>query len=417
MKIKNRIIVLLLAPIALFFLTAGHHFETDLAKKYPEMDLLDLFVFKSTESNKTVLLADINPKSKKDSFNFSSKGIYKFHIAKNKEFDKGQLFSFTFKNNEVQMYWDDQPENSLHETGTLIAKGPINRVLELDNGIKIWTGTTHDNFQGNAVGAEAFKHKVLEKKEYDLSTFDVGEKGNFFGKGNAAVIVFEIPNEFLPEDIFYYASTSLEEEPGHWHQVNHIANVLFPHFYMGYDDKLRSKYGSQGAVVDEEIKQNVIENLSNYVNAAGIQKDTDAYLKQLMERIYPDIVPYKIGTKAHYGMEKFNGRPLHEDAMNVTLGLMVGSETPIDDKVAIKLERYQPNFPYTIPIDKAYIDALDKRVKVVTVNAIKENEKNYEYLPQKDANELEGEPFNIWSYILIGMVVLFGVFILFSKKK
>ena len=45
------------------------------------------------------------------------------------------------------------------------------------------------------------------------------------------------------------------------------------------------------------------------------------------------------------------------------------------------------------------------------------NEKNYEYLPQKDANELEGEPFNIWSYILIGMVVLFGVFILFSKKK
>ena len=54
---------------------------------------------------------------------------------------------------------------------------------------------------------------------------------------------------------------------------------------------------------------------------------------------------------------------------------------------------------------------------MVTVNAIKENEKNYEYLPQKDANELEGEPFNIWSYILIGMVVLFGVFILFSKKK
>ena len=42
MKIKNRIIVLLLAPIALFFLTAGHHFETDLAKKYPERDLLDL---------------------------------------------------------------------------------------------------------------------------------------------------------------------------------------------------------------------------------------------------------------------------------------------------------------------------------------------------------------------------------------
>lgn len=417
MKTKNRILLLLLTPIALIFLTAGHHFETNLAKKYPQMDLTDMFVFKSSEPNKTVFFLDVNPKSVKDSFNYLDNGIYKFHIAADKEFKKGQMFNFTFKNNEMQFYWDDEPENNWNETGVLIAEGPINKIIKLDNGIKIWTGTTQDNFQGNAEGVEAFKHNVLEKSIYDLSVFDVGEEGNWFGQGNASVIVFEVPNELLPKKIFYYASTSLEEEPGHWHQVNHIGNVLFPHFYMGNSDEIRSKYGSQGAVIDEEVKQNAIENLTKYVTLAGIQKDPKAYINQLMERVYPDIVPYEVGTTAHYGMEKFNGRPLHEDAMNVVLGLMVGSETAIDDKVAIKLERYQPNFPYTIPIDKAYNDATEKTVIVTAKNKIGEDEMMDNEASQEKGSETEGGSSNIWKYILIGIVVLFGVFILVSKKK
>lgn len=410
-KVKNSIFLLLLSAI-LFISTSGHHFETDLAKKYPQMDLTDLFVFESNQPGKTVFLVDANPQSKKDSFNFTPNGIYKFHIANNKAFTEGQTFSFTFKNNKVQFYWDGNPENELGETGMLVAEGPINRILEFNNGIKIWTGTTQDNFQGNAVGAELFKHKVLDEGIYDLSAFDVGEKGNYFGVGKSSVIAFEVPNELLSENIFYYASTSLEEEPNHWHQVNHIANVLFPHFYMGYDDKLRSKYGSQGAVEDQEIKQNVIKNLTTYVTTAGLQKDPKAYVEKLTERVYPDVVSYHVGTKASYAIDQFNGRPLHDDAMNVALGLLAGSETALDDQVSIKPERYQTDFPYTIPIDNEYVNAQQKSVKVSIQNPIG-NEKNI----TQDTNVSEKISSNNWIYYIAGALVIIILIFFFSRKR
>jgi LPXTG-motif cell wall-anchored protein len=412
MKNVKKSLIFLLLPALLIFLTSGHHFETDLAKQYPKMDLTDLFVFESNVPNKTVFLLDANPKSQKDSSNFASNGIYKFHIGSNKAFTEGQTFSFTFKDNKVQFYWDGKPENELGKTGTLIAEGAINRILELNNGIKIWTGTTQDNFQGNAVGSELFKHKMLDEGIYDLSTYDIGEKGNYFGIGKTAVIAFEVPNELLSENIFYYASTSLEEEPNHWHQVNHIANVLFPHYYMGYDDKLRSKYGSQGAVVDEEVKQSIIKNLTHYVTIAKIQKDPKAYVEKLMERIYPDIVPYQVGTKASYAIDKFNGRPLHEDAMNVTIGLLVGSPTPLDDQVSVKPERYQANFPFTIPIDNEYVNASQKSIKIDIENPIgTQNESTA-------ANDATKTSSNNWIYYIIGgLLVLLLIYFLTRKKK
>jgi len=410
-NIKRSILLFFLSAI-LIISTSGHHFETDLAKKYPQMDLTDLFVFESNEPNKTVFLLDTNPQSKKDSFNFTANGIYKFHVANKKDFTEGQTFSFTFKDNKVQFYWDENPENELNKTGILIAEGPINRVLELSNGIKIWTGTTQDNFQGNAVGAELFKHKILDEGTYDLSAFDVGEKGNYFGVGKSSVIVFEVPNELLSKNIFYYASTSLEEEPNHWHQVNHIANVLFPHFYMSYDDKLRSKYGSQGAVEDEEIKQNVIKNLTTYVTTAGIQKDPKAYVEQLTKRVYPDVVPYQVGTKASYAIDEFNGRPLHDDAMNVSLGLLAGSETALDDQVNIKPERYQADFPYTIPIDNDYIKASQKSLKVNIENPIG-SEKNV----AQNTNTTETPSSNNWIYYGLGALIIIFLIYFFSRKK
>jgi len=428
MKTIKKTLLLILIPGILVLLTAGHHFETDLAQKYPQLDLTDLFVFKSNLSNKTVFLLDANPQSKKDSFNFAEDGIYKFHIAEDKAFSKGQmfsftfrnnqvqLFSFTFRNNQVQLFWDDKPENELSETGLFIAEGPINRILELDNGIRICTGTTWDNFQGNAQGVDDFKQKITKNRNYDLSAFDIGEKGNFFGVGKTSVIVFEVPNELLPETIYYYSSTSLEEEPNHWHQVNHIANVLFPHFYLDDNNEIRTKYGSQGATVDEEVKENVINNLVNYTTVAGIQKDPKAYVATLLGRIYPDIIEYKVGTEASYALDAFNGRPLHEDAMNVALALLVGSEKPIDDKVYIKPERYQPDFPFTVPIDDDYVNAVEKTVAVAVENQIGAMDEKVGSAGSETENSANSGPMT-WVYLLLGIALLIVVYKLIKRKQ
>lgn len=413
MKTSRKISIAVIAVLSLMGLavTAGHHFETVLAKKYPAGDLVDLFVFESSEPQRTAFVLATNPQTEKDKFNFLSNGIYKFHIGESKDFDKGQLFSFVFDQDQVKFYWDNTPENGLSETGKLIAEGPINRILELDNGIKIWTGSTLDNFQGNAIGAEAMKKAVKEGKKIDLSIFDVGEEGNWFGNRNSSVIVLEVPNELLPKKIYYYASSAFEEAPDHWHQINHIGNVLFPHFYIDLNDTIRTKFGAQGAVVDPEVLADVKENLSNFLKSADIYKgDHQQYIEDLISRTYPDIVPYEVGTKAAYDMEKFNGRPLNQDAMDNVLGLVLGAGKPIDDKVYVKLDRYQPDFPYVKPIDDVYLNATEKVIKVNVQAAIGDDDSA---APTAKAAEKNS---SIWMY-LMGAVILLAIIVLARKKN
>lgn len=372
---KKTLLSLMFIVTALPFLFAGHHFESDMAKKYPQLDLTDIFVFKSATPGKTVFIMSFNPQSKKDSIsNYSNQGIYRFCIGEDKNFTKGFSPTFTFKGQNIQFYIADQAEPTISSKGTFIGEGAINKELQFANGIKIWTGTVLDLFQGNAGGINPFKEQA-SKGIYDLSQFDVGEAGNIFATLPSTVIVMEIPNSMLSKNIYYYATTALEVDPGHWHRVNRIAHVLFPHLYL-LDQNVMSKYMESNHQVDEDVKSAIYTNILNYITIAKLQKDPEAYAKKLIERIYPDIITYEVGSDAEYTINKINGRPLQADAMDIALALLVGSDTPIDDKVAIILERYQDEFPYVVPIDEGY-----SKSSVQVIDTTDENSnKNWTYI-------------------------------------
>lgn len=344
-------------------LNAGHHFETELSRKYPQLDLTDIFVFKSKTPGKTVFIMAFNPKSQMGSLkNYSDSGIYRFNIGANTKFSKGLSPTFTFKNNMLQFYIADKAEPDIDVTGKFIGEGPINRQLELANGINIWTGTVHDLFQGNAKGIALFREN-MNKDIFDLSVFNVGEAGNVFHNLLSTVIVLEMPNEMLPKKMYYYATTALEEGPNHWHRVNRIAHVLFPHTYL-LDDRAKIKYMNSFHQEDADVREAIYDNVLKYVTFAGIQKNPKSYTNKLLKMIYPDVMTYTVGTDAIYTVDKVNGRPLQADAMDVALALLIGSKVPIDDHVSVNFERFQENFPFVVPVDKSYIDALDKVVKI-----------------------------------------------------
>jgi len=349
-KILFSLFVGLLASVHMF---AGHHFESDLAKKHPQLDITDIYVFKAPNADKTVFIMAFNPKSHKDSLNnYATNGIYRFSIAGDANFSKGFSPTFTFKNGKMQFYIANTAEPALGELGKLIGEGPIDKMLKFSNGIDVWTGTAGDLFYGNAAGIAAFKNK-MDAGVFDLTTFDVGQNGNVFKNLQSSVIVFEIPNQYLPKNIYYYASSAIEEAPNHWHRVNRIGHVLFPHTYL-LDPQQKIVYLNSNHQVQDSVKTAIYDNVLKYVTAAGIQKDPKAYTDLLVARIYPDVMTYAVGTDAEYAINVTNGRPLKADAMDVALALLIGSDTPVDDKVHIILDRYQDNFPYVVPIDSAF---------------------------------------------------------------
>lgn len=405
---KKILLGVLLTLISSLNMFAGHHFESDLARKYPQLDLTDIYVFSSSTPGKTVFIMSFNPQSKKDSLgNYSSAGIYRFCIGGDASFSTGISPTFTFNNNKIQFYLPKEAEPAINFTGTMMAEGPINRQLELSNGIKIWTGTVLDLFQGNAGGIGPFKEQAAKGK-FDLSTFDVGEKGNIFANLPSSVIVLELPNEMLPKKFFYYATTSVEMEANHWHRVNRISHVLFPHLYL-LDQNIMGKYTDANHEVDEELTSSIYNNILHYTKIAGFQKDPEAYAKALVKQIYPDVLTYEVGTDAEYSIARRNGRPLQADAMNIALALLVGSENPIDDKVSIILERYQDVFPYVVPIDSEYINATNKVVKI-TVDS--ENTKFTD-----GSIESEGKDMKVLWYVIGGIVVFLILILLIKKKK
>lgn len=399
---KTFIFLLFFVSSSLFF--AGHHFDSELAKKHPQLDLTDVFVFKSSKPGKTVFIMSFNPKSKKDSLtNYSSKGIYRFCIGADKNFRKGISPSFTFKNNKLQFYIANQAEPEISETGKFIGEGSINSILNFNNGIKIWSGTVLDLFQGNSGGLRIFKENIKDGK-FDLSVFDLGEKGNVFNSLSSTVIVLEMPNEMLPKKIFYYGTTVIEESPNHWHRVNRISHVLFPHLYL-LDQKKLVRYLNSNHQIDEDIRMAIFDNVYHYAKLSGYNKNPKQYANSVVDNIYPDILSYEVGTEAVYTVRKMNGRPLQADAMDVALAVLLGSKTPIDDKVAINLERFQYDFPYVIPIDNSYVMAKENSVDVKDVF----EDKNGDSLKDGESDSL--------SWFVIGGLILCPILLFVTKRK
>ena len=352
--------------IMLFFINqtfAGHHFDSELARRFPQLDLTDIFVFKSATPNKTVFIMAFNPKSQKNSFdNYATNGIYRFNIGKNANFSKGISPTFTFKDGKIQFYLANKAEPKINKTGKFIGEGPINKKLEFSNGVNLWTGTVYDLFQGNSKGLGMFRNNAKDGI-FDLSVFNVGEEGNVFHMLPSTVIVLEMPNKMLPDKLYYYASTSVEEEPNHWHRVNRIAHVLFPHLYL-LDNEKKNKYLNSFHQEDADVKEAIYDNVLNYVTLAGIQKNPVDYTNSLLKQIYPDVLTYDVNTDAVYSVFKINGRPLKADAMDVALALLIGSDTPVDDKVSINFDRFQDSFPYVVPIDDDGIKSINEVVKI-----------------------------------------------------
>ncbi|WP_158804904.1 hypothetical protein [Acidisoma sp. L85] len=52
---------------------------------------------------------------------------------------------------------------------------------------------------------------------------------------------------------------------------------------------------------------------------SGAPEQSSVYVKQLIARLFPTMLPYEIGTLARCDVATFNGRALTDDAMDVIL--------------------------------------------------------------------------------------------------
>jgi hypothetical protein len=66
-------------------------------------------------------------------------------------------------------------------------------------------------------------------------------------------------------------------------------------------------------------------------------------------KLYPDVLPYVVGTPAAYGFAGFNGRTQADNAPEAMLSLVTNMAVPSGLRPAIAEHQRDSNFPYVVP--------------------------------------------------------------------
>lgn len=345
-SVRAKPLWLLLAGLAVatpVALSASHHFESDIARKHPQFDLTDLFVFESRTPGKTVFVLDANPATGKDGkAAFGENGLYNIHIATDRSLASGLTLTFRFSNGGVVIGRLATPNAPLGTEGEQLGFAASGEA-RLPNGMRVWTGAARDPFVGNGAGLTKFR-AALAKGRYDIASFAEGK--DLFAAANSSIIVLEVPNAMLPKDMQVFASSAMQLN-GHWIQVNRLANPLLTHLFLVSDEVVAGDHVRHRPDDDAQRLLPLSGNVLRAVTLAGTEKDPVAYADGVAQRLLPDLLPYKVGTKARFAAGSVNGRRPTDDAMDAMLTLFSG-KTVTDG--ANTFDRHPGQFPYVVPL-------------------------------------------------------------------
>ena len=85
------------------------------------------------------------------------------------------------------------------------------------------------------------------------------------------------------------------------------------------------------------------------VAAAGTAGDPASYGQAVAGELFPDVLPYVVGTPAVYGFAGFNGRTQADNAPEAMLSLVTSNAVRSGLKPATTHDQRASAFPYVVP--------------------------------------------------------------------
>ena len=68
----------------------------------------------------------------------------------------------------------------------------------------------------------------------------------------------------------------------------------------------------------------------------------------MARELFPDVLPYVVGTPATYGFAALNGRTLADNAPEAMLSLVTGTAVPSGLKPSVAGQQRDSRFPYVV---------------------------------------------------------------------
>jgi len=338
----------------------SHHLDTPLAARNGQLLIDDLYVFPGDGSTVFAMDVNSNVNGLHSEPGFHPEARYELKV----HFDGADYEDLTFR---VAFGGPDDDGRQVLRLHTLTsgqaredsAEGAL--VLETvtgeaasSGGIRIWAGRIADAFYIDLSLLAIINGAIKNGSAVDLSGWRPDNAQNSFANTHVDSIVLEVSHQH-PQlrpgaRTGTWCTTKLATDAGGWRQVNRAGHpMMWPIFWpddTDFTDPANTRHPAEdfdgsGASIGDQV--------AAVVAATGTSADPHGYGQSVARELFPDVLPYVVGTPASYGFAGFNGRTLADNAPEAMLSLVASMAVPSGLRPSVAAHLRDSSFPFVVP--------------------------------------------------------------------
>src|ERR1700733_2273372 len=338
----------------------SHHLDTPLAAQNGQLFIEDLYVFSGEKS--TVFIMDVNSNITgvhvKPGFHHEARYEFKVH------FDGADFEGLTYRVSFDEAGAEGKQAVKVHAltgkearedaaTGKLVLEGRTGETASA-GGVKLWAGRIADSFYIDLSLLGKVNGAVKDGTAVDLSAWKPQDAKNSFAGTMVESIVLEVSHQH-PQikpgaHIGVWCATKLATDAGGWRQINRGGHPMMWPIFWPDDGHFTNPANTTHPSKDFDAEgEHIAEHIAAVVKASGTSEDPKGYGQTVARELFPDVLPYVVGTPATFGFATRNGRTLADNAPDAMCALVAGTAVPSGLKPSVAEKLRADKFPYVVP--------------------------------------------------------------------
>jgi hypothetical protein len=343
----------------------SHHLDSPIARQDVRLDITDLYVFRGQVG--TVFVINVCHSIAKPKIpGYHPEGMYEFKVDLNGDAVEEVTYRLTFDERDEhgkQRFTVRSIRGAAavdpHAAGTVIAQGTTDETVTTASGLRVWAGKAGDPFWIEPDVLHAVGHAFEDGTVVNLAGWDPAHAKNLFAGQTVYSIVLEVPDSELlggagdKRRIGVWAVATLATDAGGWRSINRVGLPMIPPLFAQYNEDLGNRLNA-GRPADDfaTYGEAITKIIARVVTAYGTAEGPHGYGEMIAHRLFPNMLPYEVGTQALLGFTGWNGRSLTDNAPDVMFS--TAANTPIRLGIGKESVTSKPSktFPYVPAVPK-----------------------------------------------------------------
>ena len=341
----------------------SHHLDSPIARQDIRLDITDLYVFRGETG--TVFAIDVCHSifGPIPAPGYHPEGMYEFKVDLNCDAIEDVSYRFTFNErdghkNQSYVVRCIRGADAVdpHAPGVVVAQGTTGETVAAPSGLRAWAGKAGDPFWIEPDVLHAVGHAFQDGTTINLAGWDPSRARNLFAGHTVYSIVLEVPDSELlagtsgNRHVGVWAVSTLATDAGGWRSINRVGLPMIPPLFTQFNEDLGNRLNA-GRPADDFATYGVavIKAIAGVVAANGTAEDPRAYAEKVAHRLFPNMLPYEVGTPSIFGFTEWNGRSLTDNAPDVMFSIAANAPVRLGIGKESVTSKPSTTFPY-VPV-------------------------------------------------------------------